>query len=169
MRSLLFVLLSAVLFSSSVFAAAPVDRFDPVEFEKRFNKADKAKQGKLSRAEAYAEFPRMPEFFDEIDRNKDNFITMREVNAAMERRVNAAISAGNPANRYGKVDAGSGASADVKTPAAQKLQFSSKEEARKYYRNEYFEDLAGVREKARARGEAAYSEVPPSPILKKEF
>ena len=57
-----------ILSTGPIFAAAPIPTMDPVVFEQRFHKADKDKNGKLSRAEAYAEFPRMPEFFDERER-----------------------------------------------------------------------------------------------------
>ena len=150
----------------SVFAAVPMERFDPVQFEQRFNKADKGKKGKLSRVEAYAEFPRMPEFFDEIDVDKDNFITLAEVQRAMERRVNAAIDSSNPATRYGSINVGKAAVAGA--PAVARPQFSSKEEARRYYRSEYYESIAGSHAKADARGEPV-PDLPASPVLKKSF
>jgi hypothetical protein len=89
-----------MLVAGLAMAAEPVARFDQAQFEKRFRQADKGKKGKLSRAEAYAEFPGMPQYFDEIDRNRDGFITLDEVKRAMERRVDAAITAGR-AGRYG--------------------------------------------------------------------
>ena len=101
--------LALLITTVPAFAAAPLVNFDPVSFERRFNKADKTKTGRLSRAEATAEFPRMPEFFDEIDANKDGYITLPEVRKAMNKRVDAAMNASDPAKRYGgvgNVDAG---------------------------------------------------------------
>ena len=100
-----------MLISTFAWAKAATDGYDPVKFEKRFHHADKDNNGKLSRKEAYAEFPRMPEFFDEIDTNKDGFITLKEVHNTMERRVNAAINTSKSASRYGGVDAGKESSA----------------------------------------------------------
>ncbi|MBK7766547.1 MAG: hypothetical protein IPI44_10770, partial [Sulfuritalea sp.] len=60
--------------------------------EKRFHAADKNGDGMLSREEAYAQFPRAPKFFDEIDSNRDKYITLVEVRQARARRVEAAIS-----------------------------------------------------------------------------
>ncbi|HSG21812.1 MAG TPA: hypothetical protein VLA64_02515, partial [Azonexus sp.] len=71
MRHILFSLLLMPLLA----VAASSAEFDPVKFEKRFRAADKNMDGKLSRAEARPEFPRMPEFFDEIDANQDGLIT----------------------------------------------------------------------------------------------
>lgn len=96
-----------LLLSTAAWAQTAAERFDPVQFEKRFHQADRGKKGKLSRQEAYAEFPRMPEFFDEIDSNKDNFITLDEVHRAVERRVNAAMDASQGASRYGGLGTGS--------------------------------------------------------------
>jgi hypothetical protein len=162
-----YIVCALMLVSGSVFAAAPMERFDPVQFEQRFYKADKGKKGKLSRAEAYAEFPRMPEFFDEIDINKDNFITLEEVNQAMERRVNAAIEASDPGKRYGSVDAGK-TDAGGAPATAEQQQFSSATEAKRYYQNEYYESLAGSKADARARGEPV-TDMPVAPVLKKSF
>ena len=64
--------------SAVAMAEAVPSNFNQIEFEKRFHAADKNKDGKLSRTEAYEEFPRMPEFFDEIDTNKDSSITLIE-------------------------------------------------------------------------------------------
>ena len=47
-------------------------------------------------------------------------------------------------------------------------QFSSKAEARRYYRFEYYESVAGSNEKARQRGEPV-SDSPGNTILKKSF
>ena len=62
-------------------------------FERRFLAADKDGDGRLSRAEAYAEFPRAPKFFDEIDANGDRHVTRIEFDQAMERRAAAALEA----------------------------------------------------------------------------
>lgn len=162
-----FIAMAFLLLPMNVIAATAVDQFDPAQFEQRFHKADKGKKGKLSRAEAYAEFPRMPEFFDEIDTNRDRFITLEEVRQAMERRVNAAIDASNPAKRYGSIDVGKGA-AGGSTAAEQGPQFASSAEARRYHRNAYYESLAGDKARSRDRGEPV-SDLPSSPILNKPF
>ncbi len=90
MRHLFFCL--ACLPALSMAQAIP-ENFSQEKFEKRFHAADKNGDGMLSREEAYAEFPRAPEFFDEIDLNHDNYITLIEVRQARARRVDAAISA----------------------------------------------------------------------------
>ena len=107
-----YLCIALMLVSPMVWADAATDRYDPVQFEKRFHHADKDNKGKLSRAEAYAEFPRMPEFFDEIDTNKDGYITLKEVDAAVQRRVDQAGFAKSQAqkcrrakNLWGKNDA----------------------------------------------------------------
>lgn len=159
--------LAMLLTAAPVFAAAPVVNFDPVRFEQRFNKADKGKKGRLSRAEATAEFPRMPEFFDEIDADKDGYITLAEVRKAMNKRVDAAMNASDPAKRYGRVDGG-GDTAAAPAGAGSLPQFSSQAEARRYYRAEFYESLAESREKARARGEPV-GDARVTPLLKKSF
>ena len=58
--------------SAVAMAEAVPTHFDKADFQKRFHAADKDKNGKLSRTEAYSEFPRMPEFFDEIDTASSN-------------------------------------------------------------------------------------------------
>ena len=73
MRHIPFALL---LVSAIASAAPPPAEFDQAKFEKRFRAADKNQNGKLSRDEAYAAFPRAPEFFDEIDANRDGSITL---------------------------------------------------------------------------------------------
>ena len=158
----------ALIFAAApVMAAAPIANFDPVVFEQRFNKADKGKKGKLSRAEAYAEFPRMPEFFDEIDTNKDGFITLAEVRQAMDRRVSAAMDAASPAKRYG-LDAGASAAAKAPPAPEKPKQFSSDAEARRYYRDQYYESIAGSKALARERGESV-SNLPQNTIINKSF
>ena len=71
------------------------DNFNQEQFEQRFRAADKDGDGRLSREEAYAAFPRAPEFFKEIDANNDNHITLIEFNQAMTRRAEAALKASN--------------------------------------------------------------------------
>jgi hypothetical protein len=169
MRYLAFAL---ILVSPPVWAAAIPDKYDPVQFEKRFHKADKDNKGKLSRKEAYAEFPRMPEFFDEIDANKDGFITLKEVNKTMEQRVNAAINASKSSNRYGSVDAGKQAAPIAGAGAGQDPLFSSEAEERRYRRMEFYESIEESKSKAIDRGESvppSAFEVPSSPILLKPF
>ena len=69
------------------------ENFSQDIFERRFRAADKDGDGRLSRDEAYAEFPRAPRFFDEIDANRDTYVTAIEFNQAMERRAAAALEA----------------------------------------------------------------------------
>lgn len=86
--------------ATAAMAAPEPETFNEAAFEQRFKAADKGNTGKLSREEAYAAFPRMPEFFAEIDENKDNFITLVEVTNAMEGRVNAAINESQIGSEY---------------------------------------------------------------------
>ena len=164
-----YTLLGSLLISTIAMAAPPPEKFNQAAFEKRFHAADKAHTGKLSRQAAYAEFPRMPEFFDEIDANKDNFITLAEVKRAMDRRVNAAINASQDSKRYtgtaNPLGNGVPESAAENTPAP---QFSSKAEAKRQYRYDYYESLAGSQESARMRGEPAQPEPYPS-VIQKSF
>lgn len=74
--------------------ALPED-FSQEIFERRFRAADKDRDGRLSRAEAYAEFPRAPRFFDEIDTDRDQQVSLIEFNQAMDRRAAAALEAAN--------------------------------------------------------------------------
>ena len=73
MRALPLILLTVAL---PAISAENAGQIDPAVFEQRFKSADKDKDGKLTRKEAYAAFPRMPEFFNEIDRNRDDSITL---------------------------------------------------------------------------------------------
>jgi hypothetical protein len=147
---------------------AQADPFDPVQFEKRFHRADKGNKGKLSRQEAYGEFPRMPEFFDEIDANKDNFITLDELRKAVERRVSAAMDASQGASRYGGLGTGNAGAPDVPKGAAPKPQFASKAEERLHYRKEYYEALAGERAEASELGQPV-PKSPSSPVFTRPF
>jgi hypothetical protein len=164
----LALVLTLMLASPFVWADAALGKFDPAQFEKRFHHADKGNKGKLSRAEAYAEFPHMPEFFDEIDTNKDGFITLKEVNKAMERRVNAAISASKSANRYGSVDAGKQAAPSVAESTAQDPVFTSEAEEKRYRRIQFYESIEDSKTQAIDRGEPVPLS-PSSPILVKPF
>jgi hypothetical protein len=170
-----YLAVALMLVSPFVWADAAISKFDPVQFEKRFHHADKNKKGKLSRKEAYAEFPRMPEFFDEIDTNKDGFITLKEVDKAMERRVNAAINASKSATRYGSVDAGKQAATSTGEITGQEPLFTSAEEERRYRRFQFYDSIEGKKSQANERGEAVqHGELDPvlpetSPILVKPF
>ena len=101
MRHLLFCL--ACLPAVSMAQQLP-DNFNQEKFEQRFRAADKDGDGRLSREEAYAAFPRAPEFFKEIDANNDNHITLIEFNQAMDRRAEAALKASSlaPGAKYVK-------------------------------------------------------------------
>jgi len=61
-------------------------RFDPArraEFlEKRFKEANKAGDGKLTKAEAEAGFPRVAKHFDEIDKDHKGYVTLDQIKAA---------------------------------------------------------------------------------------
>lgn len=148
------------LASTCVLAAAPSEQFDPVQFEKRFHKADVNKDGQLSRKEAYAEFPRMPEFFDEIDGNRDDAITLLEVKQTLERRVDAAFKA---SNRYGSPAAGTG-----EMISAQEATPSYELETRRAYRMQYYESLSAEKDRARGKGEVV-PQAPSSPLLDKRY
>jgi hypothetical protein len=163
MRYLAFALMLA---SPFVWANEATEKFDSVQFEKRFHHADRDNKGKLSREQAYAEFPRMPEYFDEIDTNKDGFITLEEVNKAMERRVNAAINASKSSKRYGSVDAGKQAAKGVGESAAQEPVFTSEAEERRYRRLEFYESIEDSKTQAKDRGEPF---PPSSPFYIKPF
>ena len=82
-------LISAGLGVSAVFAQTPVT---PPKGEhghkmhERFKVADKDGDGKISREEAVA-LPRLAKHFDEIDTNKDGFITKEEMRAFHEKRM----------------------------------------------------------------------------------
>lgn len=157
MRHILFSLLLTPLLAV---AAAPAE-FDPVKFEKRFRAADKNMDGKLSRAEAGLEFPRMPEFFDEIDANHDGLITLVEVDKAMQKRVNAALAASKAGNRYALPKDADSDGAETKQPV-----FSSRAEASRHYRYEYYDSIAGERQDDQLRGQPTHDV---SPQMQKSF
>jgi len=152
-----------LLASTSALAAPPSTQFDPVQFEQRFHKADANKDGQLTRKEAYAEFPRMPEFFDDIDRNQDDAITLPEVQQAMERRVDAAFRAtgsyGSPA--VGKGDATVAGTAQEPVPL-------SELETKRALRNQYYESLADETGRAHDQGEVV-PQAPSTPLIDKRF
>ena len=56
------------------------------KMHERFKVADKDGDGKISRAEAVA-LPRIAKQFDEIDTNKDGFITKEELKAQQDKRA----------------------------------------------------------------------------------
>ena len=152
-----------VLASTSVLAAPaapPAEQFDPVQFEKRFHKADTNKDNQLSRKEAYAEFPRMPEFFDEIDSNRDGAITLLEVKQTLERRVDAAFKA---TQHKASPAAGTGKPITTQTPMP-----AGELDARRAYRSQYYESLMQDKARARDMGEVA-PPAPSSPLIDKRY
>ena len=158
-----------LLISTAVAAESPAVRYDPVQFEQRFHKADQGRKGKLTREEAYGEFPRMPEFFDDIDADRDGFITLEEVNRLVEKQTEAAITASQAGARYGGIiDAGQPGASEAAVAERQKPHFASQAEERHYYRNRQFEALADEKAKARDRGEVV-SPSPTTPLLKGSF
>ena len=90
--TLLGALLAAGIGASSAFAQAPVDplKGDRGErmhkMQERLKAADKDGDGKISRAEA-ASMPRLAKHYDEIDTNKDGFITREEMKAYREKQA----------------------------------------------------------------------------------
>jgi hypothetical protein len=166
------------LFGLALFSAAAVAQpvtkpvvkqlpanFNQEKFEKRFHAADKDKNGMLSREEAYAEFPRAPEFFDEMDTNTDNQVTLTEVNEAMDRRVQAAMNASSIGSKYVKPQY----LISPATPAAQDPEmenlFSNQEEA---HRHQFYESLAEDQNNARKRGIPTPTKASPN-LLNKSF
>ena len=83
------VLLSASIGASIVFAqtAAEAPKGDRAHKKhERFKAADKDGDRKISRAEAVA-LPGIAKHFDEIDTNKDGFVTKEELKARHEKRA----------------------------------------------------------------------------------
>ena len=154
-----------MLISTTALAAPAVEQYDPVLFEKRFHKADVDKNDRLSRQEAYSEFPRMPEFFDEIDSNKDKAITLLEVQQALERRVDAAFEA---TKRYDSHAAGKGEIVVKDTATGQERGLPSEMEAKRAYRQQYYESLSEEKARARDMGEPI-PKSPTSPLLDKRY
>ena len=157
--------ISLMLASAAVWAEPAVQQYDPAVFEQRFSQADVDGNARLSRQEAYAAFPRMPQFFDEIDSDKDGAITLSEVEQAMERRVNAAIGS---TNRYGTSASGTGDSANRDAAAAQGQALSSEMEAKRLYRQQYYESISGDKALSGQLGEPA-SKSPSSPLFEKRY
>jgi hypothetical protein len=142
MRHLLFCL--ACLPAVSMAQQLP-DNFNQEQFEKRFRAADKDGDGRLSREEAYAAFPRAPEFFKEIDANNDNHVTLIEFNQAMNRRAEAALKATTlaPGAKYVKP----GHLKDDQTPAGGESDTTDLSAAIAQKRsNDFYEFLEGRRD-----------------------
>lgn len=168
MRFSQLIALSTLLITSLATAAPPIGEFNQAEFEKRFKAADKTKTGRLSRQAAYAEFPRMPQYFDEIDRNKDGFITLKEVEQALDHRLETAMKA----STMGKTNIAPATAPDVATPNLSNSEsgsvYSSKEEAKRAQRYEYYESLAGSLQDSRLRNQPTQPQPYPT-LLKKDF
>jgi hypothetical protein len=157
--------ISLMLVSAAVWAEPAVQQYDPAVFEQRFNKADVDGNGRLSRQEAYAAFPRMPEFFDEIDSDKDNAITLSEIEQAMERRVNAAMAS---TGRYGTFASSTTESGKKDAATVQGQALSSELEAKRLYRQQYYESISGEKALSGQFGEPA-SKSPSSPLFDKRY
>ena len=83
------ILLSAGIGTSALFAQTPPEapKGDRAhKMHERFKAADKDGDGKISRAEAVA-LPRIAKHFDEIDTNKDGFVTKEELKAQHDKRA----------------------------------------------------------------------------------
>jgi len=86
------VLLIAGFGASAAFAQTPAEppkgnRGDrAAKMQERIKAADKDGDGKISRAEAVA-LPRMAKHFDEVDTNKDGFITKEEMKVFHDKRA----------------------------------------------------------------------------------
>jgi hypothetical protein len=158
-------LISLMLVSATLQAEPAVQQYDPVRFEQRFNKADLDGNARLSREEAYAAFPRMPEFFDEIDSDKDNAITLVEVEQALERRVNAAMAS---TGRYGTFASSTTESGKKDAATVQGQALSSELEAKRLYRQQYYESISGEKALSGQFGEPA-SKSPSSPLFDKRY
>ena len=86
--ALVTVLLSASIGLSAAFAQTPPEpsKGDRAhKMHERMKAADKDGDGRISRAEAAA-MPRLAKHFDEIDTNKDGFITKEERQAQREKQ-----------------------------------------------------------------------------------
>ena len=87
--ALITTLLGLSIGASAAFAQTPAEHPKGERAHKmheRLKAADKDGDGKISRAEAAA-LPRIAKHFDEIDANKDGFITREELKAFHEKRV----------------------------------------------------------------------------------
>lgn len=122
------------------------------DFNKRFQAADVDKDGKLTRAEAYAAFPLMPRYFDEIDVNRDGSITMVEVDAAMKKRVDAALAASKTTSgHYALPPDAAGVSGPA--TAATSPVLVDHDEAKVFHGRQYYDSLAGELAQEQMRGE----------------
>ena len=157
--------ISLMLVSTAALAEPAVQQYDPADFEQRFKKADVDSNGRLSRQEAYAAFPRMPEFFDEIDSDKDSAITLTEVEQALERRVNAAIGS---TNRYDAFASGKGETGNIDAATVQGQAFPSEMETKRLYRQQYYESISGEKALSSELGEPG-SKSPSSPLFDKRY
>ena len=87
--ALITALLSASIGASAAFAQAPAEQPKGERAHKmheRMKAADKDGDGKISRAEAVA-LPRLAKHFDEIDTNKDGFVSKEEMKASREKHA----------------------------------------------------------------------------------
>jgi len=141
----------ALFMSGLAMAAGPQDNSQE-RFEKRFRAADKDRNGSLSRDEAYAEFPRAPEYFDQIDSNKDGQVSLAEVKKAMQKRVDAALAASGSNGKYA-LPQSSGTASMPNAEAGAQPAFASKQEAARAHRYDYYESLAETQDAARKRNE----------------
>lgn len=123
-------------------------------FAQRFMAADTNKDGKLTREEAYTAFPRMPQYFDEIDVNRDGSITLVEIDAAKKKRIDAALAASKHASgRYAlPATVPPATSATAASPAASSV-LVGEDEAHVFHDRQYYDDLAGELSGERMRGE----------------
>lgn len=151
-------LLCLLLTSTGLWAATNGEQLDPVAFEQRFHQADTDKDGRLARKEAYAEFPRMPEFFDEIDSNRDGAITVPEVRQALERRLDAALKA---TQHYDASAAGSGRPTSGNEPFDELA-------TQRAVREQYYESLTADKVRARELGEVV-PQSPSVPLFDKQY
>ena len=87
--ALIAALLGLSIGASAAFAQAPAPAEQPKgerahKMQERWKAADKDGDGKINRAEAIA-LPRIAKHFDEIDTNKDGFVTREELKAFHEK------------------------------------------------------------------------------------
>lgn len=133
-----------VLALGAPLVAVAQSAYDSPTFAKRFNAADTNKDGKLSRAEAYAAFPSMPKHFEEIDINRDGSITLVEIDAAMKKRVDAALEASKTASGHYVLPAGALGSTAVSAATVDGSSvLVNKDDATLFHGSRYYEGLAG--------------------------
>lgn len=89
MNTLKLGLIATLFAATTAYADAPVDAPKGGDrdhkMHERLKAADKNGDGKISREEANASLPRIAAHFDEIDTNKDGFITKEEMRAFHEK------------------------------------------------------------------------------------